>query len=171
MHLLEKRLRKPGGFFNSPSAVQQYLTLNLAGFEREVFSALWLDAQHRLITAEHLFAGTLTQTSVYPREVARRCLQTNAASVIFAHNHPGGCAEPSKADLILTRSLMDVLSLFGVQVLDHFIVAGSSTVSLANMDLLGKVDFPSEEMKAERPKRKQKKARATVKQRGAHGKK
>jgi DNA repair protein RadC len=137
--------------------VRQYLALHLAGYEREVFSALWLDAQHRLIAAEHLAVGTLTQTSVYPREVARRCLQVNAAAVIFAHNHPSGCAEPSQADLILTHALMGTLALFDVLVLDHFIVADSGVVSLAEMGLLGKVDFASNEAQAEPPKKKRKK--------------
>jgi DNA repair protein RadC len=142
MNLLEKRLRTPGEALNSSSSVQKYLSLQLAGYEREVFSALWLDTQHRLITAEHLAAGTLTETSVYPREVARRCLQLNASAVIFAHNHPSGCADPSKADLVLTRALMDTLALFDVRVLDHFIVAGSGVMSLACSGLLGEVDFP-----------------------------
>ena len=162
MHLLEKRLRKPGEMFNSESKVRQYLVLNLAGYEREVFSALWLDSQHRLMAAEHLFAGTLTQTSVYPREVARRCLQMNAAAVIFAHNHPSGCAEPSRSDLVLTRALMDTLALFDVRVLDHFIVAGSGAVSLAGIGLLGEVDFPRKEVQPEPPKKKRKKAKATT---------
>ncbi len=160
MHLLEKRLRKPGESFNNPKAVRQYLALHLAGFEREVFSALWLDAQHCLIAAEHLFAGTLTQTSVYPREVARRCLQLNAAAVIFAHNHPSGIAEPSEADLLLTRALMDTLALFDARVLDHFIVAGSGAVSLAEIGLLGEVSFPSKEVQPAAPKKKRKRANA-----------
>ena len=149
MNLLEKRLRKPGEVFNGTGAVQQYLALHLSGYDREVFSALWLDTQHRLIAAEHLFIGTLTQTSVYPREVARRCLQMNAAAVIFAHNHPSGCADPSKADLVLTRVLMDVLSIFDVPVLDHFIVAESGTLSLAQKGLLGVLDFPTQDAQPE----------------------
>lgn len=160
MHLLEKRLRKPGEVCNGVGAVRQYLALHLAGYEREVFSALWLDAQHRLIAAEHLFAGTLNQTSVYPREVARRCLQLNAAAVIFAHNHPSGNADPSTADLLLTRVLMDTLALFDVQVLDHFIVAGSGAVSLAEIGLLGKASFPSKEAQPAPPKKKRKRASA-----------
>lgn len=157
MGLLEKRLRKPGKQLNSPRAVQQYLALNLAGYDREVFSALWLDTQHRLIAAEHLAVGTFNQTSVYPREVVRRCLEANAAAVIFAHNHPSGCAEPSRADLVLTRALMDTLALVDVRVLDHFIVAGVDVFSLAEKSLLGLVDFPSNEVQAEPPKKKRKK--------------
>lgn len=162
MHLLEKRLRKPGEMLNASNTVHQYLALNLAGYDREVFSALWLDTQHRLIAAEHLFVGTLTQTSVYPREVARRCLQMNAAAVIFAHNHPSGAAEPSHADLILTRALMDTLALFDVHVLDHFIVCGSRSISLAALDLLGKVNFSDNEAQAEPPKKKRKKTSITA---------
>lgn len=162
IHLLEKRLRKPGEILSSTSAVQQYLALNLSGYDREVFSALWLDAQLRLIAAEHLSVGTLTQASVYPREVARRCLQLNAAAVIFAHNHPSGCAEPSKADLILTRVLMDALALFDVRVLDHFIVAESGTLSLLQKGLLGAVDFPANDAQPEPQKKKHKQTSTTV---------
>lgn len=162
MHLLEKRLRKPGEFFSGDGAVKQYLALHLAGYEREVFSALWLDSQHRLIAAEHLFVGTLTQTSVYPREVLRRGLQLNAAAVIFAHNHPGGCAEPSLSDLILTRALMDTLALVDIRVLDHFIVTGANAASLALSGLLGATNFPNKEAQAEPTKKKRKKPSATA---------
>jgi len=136
MGLLEKRLRKPGEAFNAPRSVRQYLALNLAGYEQEVFSALWLDSQHRLIAAEHLFAGTLSQTSVYPREVLKRALHHNAAAVILAHNHPSGVAEPSEADKLLTTTLKQALALVEVCVLDHFIVAGAGTLSFAERGLL-----------------------------------
>lgn len=137
MRLLEGRLREPGVVMNGTHAVYQFLMLNLAGYEREVFSVLWLDAQHRLIAAEHLFAGTLSQTSVYPREVVKRCLQLNAAAVIFAHNHPSGVAEPSDADKVLTCTLIQALALVDVRVLDHFIVAGSNILSFSERGLLG----------------------------------
>jgi len=130
MRLLEGRLRSPGDQFRSPYAVRQFLTLRLAQEEREVFSALWLDAQHRLIAADDLFFGTLTQTSVYPREVVKRCLQLNAAAVIFAHNHPSGITTPSASDMILTDVLKQALSLVDVRVLDHFIVAGATALSM-----------------------------------------
>ena len=162
MGLLEKRLRKPGKELNSPRAVRQYLELTLAGYDVEVFSALWLDTQHRLIAAEHLAVGTLRQTSVYPREVVKRCLEANASAVIFAHNHPSGCAEPSRADLVLTRALIDTLALVDVRVLDHFIVAGVDVFSLAEKGLLGLVDFPSEEAQAAPPKKMRKKTSATA---------
>src|SRR5882672_9844913 len=121
---------------SSPRAVRDYLRLQLGGREQEVFVVLLLDAQHRVIACEELFQGTLTQTSVYPREVVRCALKHNAAAVIFAHNHPSGVAEPSHADEILTRSLKSALSLVDIQVLDHFIVAGSRTMSFAERGLL-----------------------------------
>ena len=121
---------------SSPRAVRDYLRLALAGREQEVFVVLLLDAQHRVIACEELFQGTLTQTSVYPREVVKCALKHNAAAVIFAHNHPSGVAEPSHADEILTRSLKTALALVDIQVLDHFIVAGTRTMSFAERGLL-----------------------------------
>ena len=121
---------------SSPRAVRDYLRLALAGRQHEVFIVLLLDAQHRVIAYEELFRGTLTQTSVYPREVVKCALGHNAAAVIFAHNHPSGVAEPSHADEILTRSLKSALALVDVQVLDHFVVAASGTTSFAERGLL-----------------------------------
>ena len=125
-----------GNALSSPRAVRDFLRLTLSGREREVFLVLLLDAQHRVIGVEELFAGTLTQTSVYPREVVRLALGRNAAAVIFAHNHPSGVAEPSGADELLTRALKTALALVDVQVLDHFIVAGAHANSLAERGLL-----------------------------------
>ncbi|MBL8398063.1 MAG: DNA repair protein RadC [Candidatus Accumulibacter sp.] len=123
--------------FSSPETVRDYLRLHLAGLAHEVFFALWLDAQHRLLAAEELFRGTLTQTSVYPREVVKRALAHNAAAVVLAHNHPSGVAEPSRADESLTHELKQVLALVDVRVLDHFIVAGQSPpLSFAERGLL-----------------------------------
>jgi DNA repair protein RadC len=121
---------------SSPRAVRDYLRLSLAGRDHEVFVVLLLDAQHRVTAFEELFRGTLTQTSVYPREVVKCALKHNAAAVIFAHNHPSGIAEPSHADEILTRSLKAALALVDIQVLDHFIVAGTRTLSFAERGLL-----------------------------------
>jgi DNA repair protein RadC len=121
---------------NSPGAVRDYLRLTLAHREHEVFMALFLDAQNRLLVAEELFRGTLTQTSVYPREVVKRALALNAAAVIFAHNHPSGVAEPSRSDEMLTATLRQALTLVDVRVLDHLIVAGSAMVSFAERGLL-----------------------------------
>ena len=97
---------------------------------------MYLDAQNRVITFEPLFSGTLTQTSVYPREVVKSCLAHNAAAVIFAHNHPSGVAEPSRADELLTQNLKQALALVDIKVLDHFIVAGGGALSFAERGLL-----------------------------------
>jgi len=121
---------------SSPRAVGDYLRLTLAGRDHEVFLAILLDAQHRVIGTEELFRGTLTQTSVYPREVVKCALRHNAAAVILAHNHPSGVAEPSQADEMLTRSLRSALALVDVQVLDHFVVAADRTMSFAERGLL-----------------------------------
>lgn len=110
----------------SPQAVRDWLRLSLGNLQHEVFVALWLDAQNRLIANEELFRGTLTQTSVYPREVVKRALAHNAGAVILAHNHPSGLAEPSRADEILTSSLKQALALIDVKLLDHFIVTGGA---------------------------------------------
>jgi DNA repair protein RadC len=120
----------------SPGAVRDYLRLAIAAREHEVFVCLWLDAQHRVIRAEELFRGTLTQTSVYPREIVKAALGANAAAVIFAHNHPSGAAQPSQADELLTRNLKDALALVDVKVLDHFVVAGNQAISFAERGLL-----------------------------------
>jgi DNA repair protein RadC len=120
----------------SPQAVRDYLRLALGGKEHEVFVVLFLDAQHRVLSVEELFRGTLTQTSVYPREIVKAALKANAAAVIFAHNHPSGVAEPSQADELLTRQLKEALSMVDVKVLDHFIVAGRATLSFAERGLL-----------------------------------
>ena len=123
--------------FSSPGQVRDWLRLKLATRQNEVFMALWLDAQNRLLKAEELFAGTLTQTSVYPREVVKKALGHNAAAVILAHNHPSGVAEPSRADELLTKALKDALAMVDVKVLDHFIVAGNSPpLSFAERGLL-----------------------------------
>jgi DNA repair protein RadC len=120
----------------SPGAVRDLLKHKLAGLPHEVFVCIHLDAQHRVLSVEELFRGTLTQTSVYPREVVKAALRANAAAVIFAHNHPSGACQPSQADELLTRNLKEALSLVDVKVLDHFIVAGTSALSFAERGLL-----------------------------------
>jgi DNA repair protein RadC len=114
---------------HSPDLVSRFLISQLGGLPYEVFSILFLDTRHRLIRFETLFTGSLTQTSVYPREVARRCLQLNAAAVIAAHNHPSGVAEASRADQLLTTQLQRSLALLDIALLDHLIVAGDQTIS------------------------------------------
>lgn len=122
--------------FNSPEAVRQYLQLHLAARPHEVFAVLFLDAQHRLIALEEMFRGTLTQTSVYPREVVIRALHYHAAAVVLAHNHPSGGVEPSRADEALTQTLKGALALVDVRVLDHVIVAAGQTLSMAEKGLI-----------------------------------
>jgi len=117
---------KSADLLSSPAAVRDWLRLKLGGLPHEAFAALWLDARNRLIGHEELFRGTLTQTSVYPREIVKRALAHNAGAVIFAHNHPSGLAEPSAADEALTRNLKEALALVDVRLLDHFIVVGQA---------------------------------------------
>lgn len=119
----------------NPNALP-YLIAKLGGFEHEVFSALFLDAKHRLIQYVEMFRGTIDSASVYPREVVKEALRLNAAAVIFAHNHPSGNPEPSQADKVLTQRLKEALALVDVRSLDHIIVAGQSTVSFAELGLL-----------------------------------
>jgi DNA repair protein RadC len=121
---------------NSPQAVRDYLRLTLARLPHEVFVAVFLTAQNRVIVVEELFRGTLTQTSVYPREIVKRALAHNAASVILAHNHPSGEASPSAADRSLTKALAEALALIDVRVLDHFIVAPGASLSFAEQGML-----------------------------------
>lgn len=120
----------------SPTAVRDYLRLRLAGLQHEVFVVLFLDAQNRVLEVEELFRGTLTQTSVYPREVVKRALARNAGAIILAHNHPSGLAEPSQADRLLTDQLKAALALVDVKVLDHFVIAGNRSLSFVERGLL-----------------------------------
>lgn len=122
--------------FDSPQAVKDYLQLQLAAKPHEVFAVLFLDARHRLLAFEELFRGTLSQASVYPREVVKRALALNAAAAILAHNHPSGVAEPSRADEALTQSLKAALALVDVRVVDHMVVARGSVVSFAERGLI-----------------------------------
>ncbi len=121
---------------SNPNAVRDYLKLLLAKLPHEVFVAVFLTAQNRVIAVDELFRGTLTQTSVYPREIVKRALAHNAASVILAHNHPSGEASPSHADRELTKTLAVALALIDVRVLDHFIVAPGATLSFAEQGLI-----------------------------------
>ncbi len=125
---------------DTPDIVKDYLRLSLAHEKVEVFVALWLDAQHKLIEMQVLFRGTLSQTSVYPREVVRAALAKNAASVILAHNHPSGSTNPSQADRSLTRTLKDALALIDVSVLDHCIVGrGEANSTVRSMAMMGEM--------------------------------
>jgi len=121
---------------DSPQAVKDYIRLQLAQREQEVFAVVFLNAQLHLLKFEEMFHGTLTQTSVYPREVVKRALALNASAVILAHNHPSGVAEPSRADEFLTQSLKSALQLVDTRVLDHIVVGASGVVSFAERGLL-----------------------------------
>jgi len=122
--------------FESPDAVKRYVQLHLAAQTHEVFAVLFLDVQHRLLALEEMFRGTLTQASVYPREVVTRALQLHAAAVVLAHNHPSGCTEASRADELLTQSLKAALALVDVRVLDHVIVSQGQALSMAERGLV-----------------------------------
>jgi DNA repair protein RadC len=120
----------------SPSAVRGYLRLRMQDLGHECFYCVFLDAQNRVIAADELFRGTLTQTSVYPREVVKQALAHNAAALILAHNHPSGVAEPSIQDQALTRTLAEALAMVDIKVLDHFIVAPGACLSFAERGLI-----------------------------------
>lgn len=121
---------------DSPQALREYLQLHLAHKSHEVFAVLFLDRQHRLLALEELFRGTLSETSVYPREVLLRALHHHSAAVVLAHNHPSGSVQPSRADLALTRHLREALALVDVRVLDHLIVGPGQSLSMAEEGLL-----------------------------------
>lgn len=136
LSILDARLRQAGALFDSPGEVKDFLRLHLMDREAEAFTVMFIDAQNRLIAFDVMFEGTLTQTSVYPREVVKRALRHNAAAVIFSHNHPSGAAEPSRQDEFLTQSLKSALALIDVRVLDHLIVGGRDVCSLAERGLM-----------------------------------
>jgi DNA repair protein RadC len=120
----------------SPASVASFLCARIGHLEHEAFWCLWMDSQNRLIAAQELFRGTLTQTSVYPREVVKHALKHNASSVVLAHNHPSGITTPSSADEILTSTLKAALALVDVTILDHFIVGGNQSTSFAERGLI-----------------------------------
>ena len=134
--ILEERAKYRPFKLDSPDAVRDYLRLKLSGLENEVFYAVWLDAQHCVISFEHMFSGSLTETAVYPREIVKSALKHNAAAVIFAHNHPSGNATPSSADERLTANLKTALALVDVRVLDHFVIADTRVTSFAEIGLI-----------------------------------
>lgn len=134
--ILFNRMVTKGAAMNSPKVVRDYFQLRLATLEHEVFCCLFLDAQNSIISCEDMFRGTLSQASVYPREVVKAALALNASGVIFAHNHPSGHCEPSHADELLTGALKQALALVDVRTLDHIIVAGRDTLSFAERGLI-----------------------------------
>lgn len=136
LKMLEERFCYKQEVLGSPQAVRDFLKLRLAALEHEEFHAVFLSAQNGVIAVESLFRGTLSQTAVYPREVVKRALHHNAGAVIFAHNHPSGLAEPSRADEHLTQALRQALALVDVKVLDHFVIGGMTAMSFAERGLL-----------------------------------
>lgn len=126
-----------GDQFSSADDTKRYVSLKLRGFEHEVFAVLFLDNQHRLIGYEEMFHGTINEASVYPREVVKRALFHNAAAVIFAHNHPSGCVEPSQTDQHITETLTQALALLDIRVLDHIIVGNGAPFSFAERGMVG----------------------------------
>ena len=133
--VLAQRVRR-GATMSSPQAVKDYLLLEIGVLEHEVFCVLFLDAQHRIIELKQMFRGTVTQTSVYPREVVKAALACNSAAVVLAHNHPSGSVQPSRADEALTQTLRTALALVDVRVLDHVIVAPGQALSMAERGLV-----------------------------------
>ncbi|MGX9272326.1 RadC family protein [Pantoea ananatis] len=129
--LLERQLREPGASFTSSHAVRDWLRLQLATLEREEFTALFLDNQHRLIAHDTLFTGTINHTQIHPREVVKAALKHNAAAILVAHCHPSGLAEPSDADRRVTERLKQALNLVDIRLLDHLVVGGMDIVSFA----------------------------------------
>lgn len=134
--IIAGRLRKPGRAISGPNCMKDYLTLTLADRPHEVFCAAWLDNRNRVIAFDELFRGTIDGAAVHPREVVKAALAHNAAAVVFAHNHPSQVAEPSAADELITVRLRDALALLDIRVLDHIIVAGTETTSLAERGLI-----------------------------------
>lgn len=133
--LLERRLLGQV-LLDSPRTVRDYLRMRIGHLEHEVFGVVHLDAQHRALAIEEMFRGTLTQTSVYPREIVKECLRRNSAAVLFFHNHPSGMPEPSRADESLTQTLVAALKLVDVRVLDHIVVTRAATLSFAERGLI-----------------------------------
>ncbi len=134
--IVGRALREPGATFATPDAVKCYLQLQMAGEKHERFAVLFRDVQNCMIAVESIFTGTLTQTSVYPREVVMAALRHGAAAVVLAHNHPNGSVQPSRADEVLTQTLKTALALVDVRVLDHVIVGAKETLSMAEQGLL-----------------------------------
>jgi DNA repair protein RadC len=132
---MSRRIRR-GTQLTSPKATRDYLSLKLGTLEREVFAVIFLDRRNRLISYQEMFQGTIDGASVHPREVVKEALKQNAAAVILAHPHPSGVAEPSQADELITTRLRDALNLIDVRILDHIIVAGGATTSMAERGLL-----------------------------------
>lgn len=136
LEIVGRCLRQPGVVLADPDVVKQYIRLHIGGEKVEVFCVMYLNSQNKVMAFDRLFIGTLTQTSVYPREVVRGALTHNASAVILAHNHPSGSVQPSRADEALTKTLKAALALVDVRMLDHVIVGGDEALSMAERGLL-----------------------------------
>jgi len=136
LKILGRTLREPGAVFNSPGAVVSFLKLQLSNLEHEVFMVMFLDNQHRLIECKPMFTGSVSSASVYPREVVKEALRLNAAAICAIHNHPSGCPDFSQADIQITKRLKEILEIVDVNLIDHFLVAGTDFVSFAERGLL-----------------------------------
>jgi DNA repair protein RadC len=134
--LLRVEMARHSYNLNAPRLVMDYLRMKLAGSRREIFGVVFLNAQHQVIADEEMFIGTLTQTSVYPREVVSAALRNNAAALLLYHNHPSDVTEPSRADELLTQTLKSSLQLIDVKVLDHIVVGTTKCVSFAERGLI-----------------------------------
>ena len=134
--ILDSRMRKTGQAFGCPDDVKAYCCLNIGTLPHEVFGVLFLDAKHRLLAYEEMFRGTITQTSVYPREVVKAAIAHNSVAVVLTHNHPSGSTDPSRADTALTQTLKSALAMIDVKVLDHVIVSGGQSLSMAERGLV-----------------------------------
>lgn len=136
LEILARRMRSSGVLMDSPEVVRDWLRMRVGGKPHEEFGVIWLNARHEVVEADEMFRGTLTQTSVYPREVVKEALRINAAACILYHNHPSGAAEPSIADEMLTRTLKEALAMVDVRVLDHMVVTAEKITSFAERGLL-----------------------------------
>ena len=136
MQILEQRHAAGSDPLRSPADLRRYLRMRMAELQHEEFGCLFLDNRHRVIEFTELFRGTIDGAAVYPREVVKACLQRNASAVIFYHNHPSGITEPSQADITLTKRLKEALGLVDIRVLDHVVVSGTESTSLAERGLI-----------------------------------
>ena len=136
LKILESRMTHETDFFNNPNDTKNYLRLKLGGNEREVFAVMYLSNRNQLISYEELFFGTIDGSSVHVREIVKLGLSLNAAAIICAHNHPSGVCEPSHADEMITKRIKDTCALMEIRLLDHLIVSGTDSVSLAERGLL-----------------------------------
>lgn len=136
LQILARRMKQAGQVFGTPTDVKAFCSLQIGSLDHEVFGVVFLDVQNRLIEFQKMFRGTLTQTSVYPREVAKECIRLGAAAVVLTHNHPSGNVQPSRADELLTNTLKTTLALVDVRVLDHIIVSECESLSMVEKGII-----------------------------------